>query len=107
MAEKKTKGNIKVIETTLNKIAGNILSLDEASLCSLWEKYKSRMEHFDTSKEWEKAVIIFFIINSVRVKNHIFNEQILKLQKNKMEPDFISVPLPKNPWGKPNLRLVK
>lgn len=89
-----------MLETTLNKIAGNILSLDEASLCSLWEKYKGKMEHFDMSKEWEKAVIVFFIINAIRVKNHIFNEQILKLQEKKAGGS-------KNPQGKPNIRLVK
>jgi hypothetical protein len=94
-----------MLEATLNKIARNILSLDEASLCSLLEKYKVKMEHFDMTKEWEKAVIIFFIINSVRVKNHIFNEQVLKLQENKMETDLQSVS--QNPRGKPNLRLVK
>lgn len=96
-----------MLETTLNKIAENILNLDEASLCSLWEKYKGKMEHFDTSKEWEKAVIVFFIINAVRVKNHIFNEQILKLQEKRRGTDLKSAPLPKNPQGKPNLRLVK
>jgi hypothetical protein len=58
------------------------------------------MEHFDTSREWEKAVIIFFIINSIRVKNHIFNENILKLQEKKNKP---AKPLK----GKPDLKLVK
>jgi hypothetical protein len=96
-----------VLETTLNKIAGTILSLDEASLSSLWEKYKDRMEHFDTSKEWEKAVIIFFIINSVRAKNHIFNERILKLQEGKTEPGSKSVAPSKHSRSRPDLRLVK
>ena len=70
-----------VLESALDKMAENILNLDEASLTSLWEKYKTRMEHFETTKEWEKSVIIFFIINAVRVKNHIFNENMLELQK--------------------------
>ncbi len=69
-----------MLEKALDNIAEKILALDESSLSSLWETYKGKMEHFDTSKEWEKAVIVFFIINSVRVKNHIFNEHI-KLQK--------------------------
>jgi DNA-binding ferritin-like protein len=71
---------MKMLEKALDNIAEKILSLDESSLSSLWETYKERMEHFNTSKEWEKSVIVFFIINSVRVKNHIFNEHI-KLQK--------------------------
>ena len=86
-----------MLESSLDKLAQQILSLDESSLSSLWEKYKKRMEHFEPSKEWEKAVIIFFIINAVRAKNHIFNEQLMK---QKTVPE-------KPPRGKPTLRLVK
>jgi len=89
------------LEESLNKIAGNILHLDEASLMSLWDKYKTKMEHFSFSPEWEKAVVIFSIINSIRVKNAIFNEQLIKKQTEEdTQP-------PKRKTGKPNLRLVK
>ena len=89
------------LEESLNKIAGNILCLDEASLVSLWEKYKTKMEHFSFSPEWEKAVVIFSIINSIRVKNAIFNEQLLKKETSEnKEPG-------KRKPGKLNLRLVK
>jgi hypothetical protein len=87
-----------MIESALDRLAQQILGLDEASLSSLWEKYKKRMEHFEPSKEWEKAVIIFFIINAVRAKNHIFNEQLMRQQPARPE---------KPPKGKPELRLVK
>jgi len=70
-----------MLEQTLDRIAEKILGLDEASLAELWQKYKMRMDHFDRTKEWEKSVIIFFIINAVRAKNHIFNEQILQEEK--------------------------
>jgi len=90
-----------MLESSLDKMAQQILSLDEASLASLWGKYKNRMENFQPSKEWEKAVIIFFIINAVRAKNEIFNEQILKMQSYKPAP----APLPKK--EKTNLRLIK
>jgi len=89
-----------MLDSSLDKIAEKILSLDEASLSGLWDKYKNQMEHFETSKEWEKSVIIFFIINAVRVKNQIFNEQILRLQNREEEPPGI-------PKGKPTLRRVK
>ena len=56
------------------------------------------MEHFEPTKEWEKAVIIFFIINAVRAKNHIFNEQLLRQREIRPE---------KTTKGKPDLRLVK
>ncbi len=89
-----------MLESALDKLAETILKLDEASLASLWDKYKKRMDNFDSTKEWEKSVIIFFIINSVRVKNHIFNENILNLQKKQNKPA-------KTPRVKPNLKLVK
>lgn len=87
-----------MLESALDKIAERILGLDEASLASLWQKYKSRMERFEPTRDWEKAVIIFFIINSVRAKNHIFNEQLK--QRRETAPE-------EQPKGKPDLRLVK
>ena len=87
-----------MLESALDKMAETILGLDEASLTSLWGKYKSRMERFEPTKEWEKAVIIFFIINAVRAKNHIFNEQIVRQRETGPQ---------KTPKGKPHLRLVK
>ena len=65
------------LENSLNKIAENILHIDEASLTSLWDKYKRKVEQFSTSPELEKAVIIFSIINAVRAKNAFFNEKVL------------------------------
>jgi hypothetical protein len=89
-----------MLEHTLDRMAEKILRLDEASLTSLWEKYKLRMEQFDTSRDWEKSVIVFFIINAVRAKNHIFNDQILK--KHKTEKPSASTRK-----KKPNLQLIK
>lgn len=71
-----------MIEAALHKLAEHILGLDEASLASLREKYKQRSENFEVSREWEKAVIIHFIIHAVRTKNQIFNEHIQKRQQN-------------------------
>jgi hypothetical protein len=88
------------VESTLNRIAEKILALDEASLNSLWQKYKFRMEQFDTGKEWEKSVIIFFIINSVRAKNQIFNEHILSSRKG-------SPGSKRTPKKKPHLKIIK
>lgn len=88
------------LETSLDKIAENILYLDEASLTCLWDKYKVKMEQFSYSPEWEKSVIIFSIINSIRVKNAIFNEQLL----NKASKETTTS---KKKQGKPYLKLVK
>jgi hypothetical protein len=92
-----------MLESSLDKIAEKILNMDEASLAGLREKYRNKMEHFETSKDWEKSVIIFFIINAVRVKNQIFNEQIVQLQ------DAATEKTKSLNWNKvkPNLRLVK
>lgn len=92
--------NMNSLETSLDKIAENILYLDEASLTSLWEKYKAKMEQFSYSSEWEKSVIIFSIINSIRVKNAIFNEQLLNKASKEATPS-------KKKQGKPYLKLVK
>jgi len=94
------QGSNTMLESALDRLAQQILGLDEASLSSLWEKYKKRMERFEPSKEWEKAVIIFFIINAVRAKNHIFNEQLMRQRQQQTGPE-------KTPKGKPELRLVK
>jgi len=91
-----------MLENTLERIAEKILSLDEASLAALWDRYKQKMGRFQPTKEWERSVIVFFIINSVRVKNHIFNERILQQRQNG-EPG----PEEPAPKGKPNLKLVK
>jgi len=89
------------MEEMLDRIAEKILHLDEASLSGLWQKYKDRMERFEPTKEWEKAVIIFFVINSVRVKNHLFNQQLLRTRQTSDAPQTSFPP------KKPDLKLVK
>jgi hypothetical protein len=65
-------------------LAEQILSFDEASLVNLREKYRLRIEHFDGTKDWEKAVIIYSVINAVSLKNTLFNENVLKRKKEKI-----------------------
>ena len=89
------------MEKALEKLAEQILSFDEASLVRLRDKYRSRIENFDGTKDWEKAVIIFCVINAVSMKNALFNENVLKKVKKKEEK---SSP-PKQ--GIPGLRRVK
>jgi hypothetical protein len=73
------------MEKLLEKLAEQILSFDEASLVHLREKYRLRIEHFDGTKEWQKAVIVYCLINAVSLKNTLFNENILKREKEKKE----------------------
>ena len=93
-----------MIEDMLDKTAEKILSLDEASLTALWDKYKVRIEQVDRSREWEKSVIIFFIINAVRAKNHLFNEYVLQEQRERRENKPEKKPASPH---KPNLRIIK
>jgi hypothetical protein len=73
------------MEKALEKLAEQILSFDEASMANLREKYRSRIERFDGTKDWEKAVIIYCIINAVSMKNTLFNENVLRQKKIKEE----------------------
>ena len=86
------------MEKALEKLAEQILSFDEASLVTLREKYRLKIEHFDGTKDWEKAVVIYCIINAVSLKNTLFNENVLKRKKGKED---------NLPRGHPRLKRVK
>ena len=73
------------MEKALERLAQQILSFDEASLSSLREKYRLKVDHFDGTKDWEKSVIIYSIIKAVSVKNSLFNENVLKKKGEKGE----------------------
>ena len=65
-----------MLENALDKIAEQIIALDEASLTQLRKLYLDRLFNFAPNKEWEKAVIIYFLINGVIAKNNLFNQHI-------------------------------
>jgi len=69
------------MDKALERLADQILAFDEASLSSLREKYRLRIEQFDGTREWERAVIIYSIINAVSLKNNLFNENVLKRRR--------------------------
>jgi hypothetical protein len=71
-----TKEGEAMLENALDKIAEQIIALDEASLTQLRKFYLDRLFNFAPTKEWEKAVIIYFIINGVIAKNNLFNHHI-------------------------------
>jgi hypothetical protein len=86
------------MEKALEKLAEQILSFDEASLANLRKKYRSRIENFDGSKDWEKSVIVYCIINAVSMKNTLFNENVLRKKDSKAG---------KSTKRPPNLKRVK
>ncbi len=85
------------MDRALERLADQILAFDEASLVTLREKYRLRIEQFDGTREWERAVIIYSIINAVSLKNNLFNENVLKRKK------AVQKALPK----RPSLKRVK
>jgi hypothetical protein len=86
------------MEKALERVAEQILSFDEASLSNLREKFRLKIENFDGTKDWEKSVIIYCIINAVSLKNTLFNENLLKRgRKEERKPSR----------GHPGLKRVK
>lgn len=61
------------MEKALLKLARQINAYDEASLMSLWEQYADKVRHFEPTKRWEEAVLVFNLIQSIRMKNQLFN----------------------------------
>ena len=95
-----------MLEKALDRLAQQIISLDEASLTQLRKTYLNRLLQFEPTKEWEKAVIIYFIINGVIAKNNLFNHHILEEQKEET-PKEPEQPGPKQGKGKGKLKIVK
>jgi hypothetical protein len=61
------------MEKALIKLAKQLISYDEASLMSLWEKYSAIVKEFEPSRRWEEAVVILGLIQNLRWKNQLFN----------------------------------
>jgi len=93
-----------MLENALDKIAEQIIALDEASLTQLRKLYLDRLFNFAPTKEWEKAVIIYFLINGVIAKNNLFNQHIAAAQQG--EPPKGTEDDPKKKKGA-RLKIVK
>jgi len=87
------------MEKVLEKLAEQLLAYDEASLANLREKYRLRIEQFEGTKDWEKAVIVYCMINAISLKNTLFNQNLLNKKKEKEKPSATS--------GQPRLKRVK
>jgi hypothetical protein len=58
-----------MIPEALEKIADHVLSLDESDLAALLDHYKDRMTQGEPTRAWERAVIAYFLLNGIRIKN--------------------------------------
>ena len=63
------------MKQTLDRLADEILDLDPEELKALLPAIQARMDQADHTHDWERAVINFFIINAVRVKDKLCCQQ--------------------------------
>lgn len=61
------------LENALVKLSRQLVAFDEASLMDLWEKYAEAVRQFEPTRRWEESVLIFGLIQAVRMKNQLFN----------------------------------
>ena len=82
-----------MILESIERIADRVLDLEETDLNTLLNHFKTRMEQGEINPAWERAVIAYFLINGVRVKNALKQGRMLRQRQ---------------PQGQyPQLRLVK
>jgi len=82
-----------MIFEAIERIADRVLDLEETDLNTLLNHFKTRMEQGEINPAWERAVIAYFLINGVRVKNALKQGRMLRQRQ---------------PQGQyPSLRLVK
>ena len=82
-----------MIAETIEHIADRVLAYEETDLTALLNHFKTRMEQVEPGPAWERAVIAYFLINGVRVKN--------ALKHGKMNSQEL------NSGSRPALRVVK
>lgn len=76
------------LENALVKLARQIVAFDEASLMDLWEKYAEVVRRFEPTRRWEEAALVFGIIQSVRLKNQLFNYNLAASRSGVPGPSF-------------------
>ncbi len=82
-----------MIAEAIERLADRVLAYEEADLTALLNHFKKRMEQFEPTPEWERAVIAYFLINGVRVKNALKHGKMHRAENI--------------PGRRPALRLVK
>ena len=77
------------------------MALNEETLTALLPKYKERMMDFAPTREWEESVVIYFLINGLRIKNSQFNDKIRDHMTTGEDGEK------SGPYIRPRLRLVR
>lgn len=89
------------LEKALVKLARQLNAYDEASLMSLWEEYAEKVRQFEPTKRWEEAAIVFNLIQSIRLKNQLFNYNWAQSRQPDEEPMGIDLAALTAPERKP------
>jgi hypothetical protein len=71
-----------MIPEALEKIADKVLSLDESDLATLLDYYKDRMSQGEPTRAWERAVIAYFMLNGIRIKNTLKQGKLRRQHPN-------------------------
>lgn len=59
------------MQDMLDQLADQILDMDAQELKALLPQIQARMDQLDHTREWERSVVAFFIINALRVKDNL------------------------------------
>ena len=87
------------MEQLLIKMARQLDALDEASLLALWDKYAVIVSHFEPTKRWEEAALVFSVHSGQAVEKPVVQLQLVGAGASQpvAEPDFFLDP----PTGRP------
>ncbi len=61
------------MEKVLLRLAKQLNAFDEASLMALWDTYAQKVQHFEPTRRWEEAALVFSLLQAMRWKNQLFN----------------------------------
>lgn len=73
-----------MLPEAIEMIADRVLALDDSDLQTFLNHYKSLMAQGEPTRAWERAVIAYFLINGVKVKNALKQG---KIQRQKVKPN--------------------
>jgi hypothetical protein len=91
------------LERVLLKLAKQLAAYDEASLMALWDKYAEAVKQFEPTKRWEETALVFCLIQSVRLKNQLFNQHWASQQAPE---ETKTLPAPPRPAAKAPAKLT-
>ena len=68
----------------------------------LWEKYAEEVRQFEPTRRWEESVLIFGLIQAVRMKNQLFNHNLAASRAPRPgapELEMLDLTAPQGPAG--------